>query len=457
MSIVFNTLFLTTLFLFSFTNSWSQATLPFTYDYGKPGTSVNGLTQSGLGIDYSTSPKMKFDNAQDYLILNFSGVPGKLSFKIEWNQGSSGLTRFSGNFILQESIDGINYTTVQLYNATNGTPLTNTVTVNETFTNLLPATRYLKWIYTSKTNGNIGIGAISLNAGINPVFNVSTNALSGFSYSIGNGPSSEQSFTVGGSSLYDNIILAPSANYEISIGTGNSFIATNPVTLVQINGEVLPTVVYSRLKQGLSVGNYYENITLMSTNANSVSITCNGKVTPNPTIILTDITDPTLNTIQESPVSQTINVSGANLSANLSLALSGVDSGLFSLSQYSVNQYSGIASNTVVTITYSPVSTGSNTATLIMTSAGAMPVTRTLYGNSTFSTETNSLKSNFIITAENGNVVFLANVGETVEIYNAIGQKVLQKQTVDGVNKISINYHGVFTVRIGHRVAKVIL
>jgi hypothetical protein len=253
-SISFNPVFLNIIFLISSMNVRSQATLPFTYDNGKPGLSVNGLTQSGLGSDYATSPKMKFDTTQDYLILNFSGVPGALSFKIEWNQGSSASSRFPGDFILKESVDGITYTTVQLYNATNGTPLKNSVTVTETFTHLFPATRYLKWIYTSKTNGNIGIGAISLDTGINPDLNVSTNVLDGFKYLIGNGPSPEQNFTVGGSSLYENIIITSPTNFEISKGTGNSFIATNPVTLFQTLGTIEGTVVYARLKQGLSVG-----------------------------------------------------------------------------------------------------------------------------------------------------------------------------------------------------------
>ena len=455
-SISFNPLFLIILFLISGINVWSQATLPFIYDSGNPGSSVNGLTQSGLGSDYATSPKMKFDTTQDYLILNFSGVPGALSFKIEWNQGSSASSRFPGNFILQESVDGITYTTVQLYNATNGTPLKNTVTANEIFTHLFPATRYLKWIYTSKTNGNIGIGAISLSTGINPVLNVSTNALDGFKYSIGNGPSPEQNFTIGGSSLFENIIITTPTNFEISKGTGNSFIATNPVTLVQADGAVVKTFVYVRLKQGLSVGNYSGNITLMTANTNLIPVACSGAVTPLPTIVMTDITDITLNTIQGTPVTQTINVSGANLNGNLSLQLSGVNTGLFSLSQYSVTQNSGIASNTVVTITYVPILTGSNTAALIMSSEGAIPVTRTLYGNSSISTDVNSLRSSFVINVENNNIIFMANAGEIVNLYNAVGQKLLQKQAVDGVNKISINFHGVILIKIGQRVSKVI-
>ena len=449
--------FLITLILVGSIHLWSQAILPFAYDSGNPGTSVTELSQSGLGTDYLTSPKLKFDNEQDYLILNFSGVPGSLSFKIKWNQGPSAPARFSGSFILLESVDGINYTIVQLYNATNGTPLKNAVTVTETFKNLSPATRYIKWIYASKTNGNIGIGDLSLNSGKTPILNVSTNVLNELNYFIGSGPSQEQSFTVGGSLLYDNILVTPPVNYEISKSTGKSFIATNPVALIQTSGNIASTVVYIRLKQGLSVGNYPGSVSVKSVNASPFSVACNGKVTSNPTFIVTDITNLTLNTTRGTPVSQTINVSGANLSADVKFALSGVDAGLFSLSQYSVNLNFGTAPNSILTITYTPLSIGTNTAELIITSTGAMPVTRTLYGNSTISTETNSLKSTLISTVVNGRVFFMAHAGDSLEIYDAIGQKLLQKKAEEGVNEIHLNFHGVLLVRIGKIVTKVIL
>jgi len=73
-NILFKPVFLITLFLVGSIHLWSQAILPFAYDSGNPGTSVTGLSQSGLGTDYSASPKLKFDNEQDYLILNFSGT-----------------------------------------------------------------------------------------------------------------------------------------------------------------------------------------------------------------------------------------------------------------------------------------------------------------------------------------------------------------------------------------------
>ena len=434
-----------------------QATLPFNYDSGKPVTTVTGFTQSGLGTDYAASPKMKFDTQGDYLILNFSGTPGALSFKIVWNQNTS-TTRFPGDFILQESSDGVNYTTVQTYNTTSGTALTNGASVTETFTTLLAITRYLKWVYSAKTNGNIGIGAISLAAGSTGMVNVSTTVLNGFSYTAGSDPSGELSFVVNGSALINNINITPPADYEISIGTGVTFVATNPVTLTQSGGIVNNTTIYTRLKRGLVAGNYNENISVFSAGANSGSIACSGTVTPNPTVTLTDVSDPILNTVQGSPVFQTINVSGVNLSADLGLSITGADAGLFSLSQYVVAETGGSAPNTVVTITYTPTLVGSNTATLTMSSPVAMVVQRTLYGNSTVATnDLNEPKSSFFISVINGNVIFNSIAGETVEIYNSIGQMLIQQLTVDGENTIHVPTHGIILVKVGNKVAKAIL
>ena len=453
---LFKIVFLVSMLSIVLNNTRGQATLPFNYDNGNPSTDINGLTQSGLAVDYSTSPHMKFDTSGDYLILNFTGVPGILSFKIKWNQGSTA-TRFPGIFTIQESEDGITYSTVQLYDSTNGTALVNATTSIEVFSTLSPATHYLRWMYTSKTNGNIGIGAISLTAGINPILNISTNTLNGFTYITGGGPSSEQSFTVSGSLLNSNIVLTPPADFELSNGSGASFVATNPITLTQANGIVAGTTIYSRLKTGLNTGIYTENISVSSVGANINTITCSGTVTANPTITLFDITNPTLNTVQGSSVSQTVNVSGVNLSTDVDLSISGPDAGLFSLSQYSVSPSGGNVANTVVTITYSPKSSGSYSAILMMSSPGAMPVIQKLNGISSIATENNSLKTSSSIAVVNGNILFLSNAGETVEIYNPIGQKIIQKLTIDGMNTIHVSEHGVLILKVGNKVTKVIL
>ncbi|MDR0681716.1 MAG: hypothetical protein LBG15_07715, partial [Dysgonamonadaceae bacterium] len=177
---------------------FGQAALPFSYDGG--GTSLSmGLTASGLGSDYSSSPKMKFDNSSDYLILNFDEAPGALSFDIKWNRSSTTASRFPGTFTLYESDSGSTYTVVQTYNSTSGTALTNAKVVSESFITLKSTTRYIKWEYTNKEDGNIGIGNIRLDK-FTPVYTIQ--------YSINGSISIEKSYVREGSAI-DNFPIIP--------------------------------------------------------------------------------------------------------------------------------------------------------------------------------------------------------------------------------------------------------
>lgn len=61
------------------------------------------------------------------------------------------------------------------------------------------------------------------------------------------------------------------------------------------------------------------------------------------------------------------------------------------------------------------------------------------------------------IYASNGKVVFSAKAGETVEIYNAVGQKLVSELAVEGLNTIPATAKGILLVKVGNRIAKVIL
>ena len=122
------------------------ATLPFEYD-GNGTSAPTGLTVSGLGT-YNNSPKMKFDDTGDYLILKINEAPGILSFDIKGNGFSD------GTFNVQISPNGSDYTNIATY-----TVLGETQT--KTF-NLPTSTRYIKWVYTKKVNGNVALGNIGL-------------------------------------------------------------------------------------------------------------------------------------------------------------------------------------------------------------------------------------------------------------------------------------------------------
>ena len=132
------------------------AELPFEYDGGRNGiTNTPGLTTTGLSTDYSSSPLMKFAAANNAVVLHFDEQPGKLTYDIKGNP-ASGKSSIEGEFVVQTSEDGENYTDLKSY-----TTLGNTVK-SEEFTNLGENVRYIKWLYKSRTSGNVALGNIKL-------------------------------------------------------------------------------------------------------------------------------------------------------------------------------------------------------------------------------------------------------------------------------------------------------
>ncbi len=128
------------------------AELPFEYDGNGSGTLPAGFTVSGLGT-YNSSPKMKFDTTGDYAILKFNERPGKLTFDVKGNPSDG---TWAGTFKVQTSVNGSTYTDLASYDN-----LTTTVQ-NEEFDNLADNIRYIKWIYSVKTSGNVALGNIKL-------------------------------------------------------------------------------------------------------------------------------------------------------------------------------------------------------------------------------------------------------------------------------------------------------
>jgi hypothetical protein len=132
----------------------SVATLPFAFNGGKNDIdTIDGLTQDGLGsynnsAANATTP-LKFDNTGDWLLLHFNEQPGILTFDITGN-GFSG-----GTFTVQASVDGVTYSDLASY-----TELGTTTT--KEINNIGEDVRYIKWIYTNKASGNVGLGSITL-------------------------------------------------------------------------------------------------------------------------------------------------------------------------------------------------------------------------------------------------------------------------------------------------------
>ena len=115
------------------------------------------------------------------------------------------------------------------------------------------------------------------------VVTVTPLALTGFNYTVGDGPSAEQSFTVTGLNLSGNITVTGATDFEISLASGDDFNAQTTLTLTPVDGNVEETTVYVRMKAGLAVGNYNnENIVITCADVNNINVTCSGSVSAAP-------------------------------------------------------------------------------------------------------------------------------------------------------------------------------
>ena len=191
-----------------------------------------------------------------------------------------------------------------------------------------------------------------------PTITTSVSSLTGLSYIVGNGPSAEQSFTVGGTQLTNNISIAPPTNYEISLTSGAGFSPTTPIVLTQTGGTVTTTTIYVRLKAGLPASNYnLENISATSTGATTMNIVCSGSVTtPTITTSTNSLSDFNYDFGSGPSAEQLFTVSGISLTADLVVS---------SPTNYEISLTSGAG--------FSP------TTPIVLTQTGGTVATTTIY------------------------------------------------------------------------------
>jgi len=277
-----------------------------------------------------------------------------------------------------------------------------------------------------------------LNVVSGPVLIVSPSSLNDFIYGAGAGPSAEKSFTVRGSLLTSNLIVTSSANYEISTTSGNLFEAINPIELTPVDGVVAERVIYARLKAGMIVNNYSGDITITSAGATSKNIICSGSVTCANSNIHFDVV--TVNkTIGDAAFTQIA------YSANTAPIL-------YSSSQEAVAMVDAMTGEVSYTGFGSAIITASQE---VGEGYCAKSASYTLIRTDT-STGLNELVVPLKVWVKYGVIYFSASSGENVVVYNTVGQKLLSRTSVEGLNSISLGQHGVVFVKVGNHITKVI-
>lgn len=220
--------FITTLFLLLFGHGvWGQASLPVNASFSTvtssgAGTMPTGFSQSGLG-GYSGS--LKFDTQGDYLILNFSGTAGVLSFNIGVNNAFPGTIPSGATFTVQQSIDGSTWDDISSYSNVAGGVKTLNVSNNN---------QYLRWIYTIKPSGtNLALKDIILNSIPTWTGATSTDWNTASNWNPANVPTSN-----------DNVIIPTSGITNFPVVSGLTIAAGSTMTLnantrLTVNGNIV--------------------------------------------------------------------------------------------------------------------------------------------------------------------------------------------------------------------------
>jgi len=140
--------------LVSFTG-FAQAILPTSWSFTTT-TLPTGWTENEA-VFYTASgntpPAKKFDSTGDNLVIHFASNPGNLTYYLAGNSFTG------GTFTVEESEFGTTWTALHTFTA----PPAGTYTQ---FTDVpLSTSRYIRFIYTNKSAGNIGLDDVNIAAG----------------------------------------------------------------------------------------------------------------------------------------------------------------------------------------------------------------------------------------------------------------------------------------------------
>lgn len=334
----------------------------FTLAKGKPFINTpSPTTLSGFSYYYGNGPsaEQSFTISSRYLIDNLI-IQAPTNYEVSAYPGAYFVPNSSISFLVSE---GVTNTTVYVR-------LKAGLNVGNYNTEIVTASSTNAVNKTVTCNGNV------LNA---PTINISTSTLSNFGYVFGNGPSAEQStLTVSGTNLIGNITVSAPTDYEISKTSGSGYASS--LTFTPSSGSVSTQTVYVRLKSGLNIGSYNENIAFTASSAVTKYVDCEGAVSTSTVIVSTTTLAGFIYNLNGGPSGyQSFTVSGQNLSGNIILtaptnfAISTSAGGTYGSTLTLTRSGSSVANTTIYAKMNSGLAVGTYGPTnLTITSTGAV-------------------------------------------------------------------------------------
>ena len=193
-------------------------------------------------------------------------------------------------------------------------------------------------------------------------------------YSNSGSPSEEQSYTVSGSDLMDDITITAPSDFEISENSGSGF--GSSITLNQSGGSVVETTIYVRFNRA-NAGTSSGDITHTSSGATQQDVAVSGTAYSDPTIVITgtplnDFTGETGSPSDE----QSYSVSGYNLGGDIIITAPtdfeiSENSGSGFTSLITLVQSGGTVSETTIFVRFNRSSAGSSNGNITHASSGA--------------------------------------------------------------------------------------
>jgi hypothetical protein len=190
--------------------SWGQATLPVsrtTWDVSPLGWTDSPLDSYLTTFACSTNNGAKFDTTGDTKIVQFGSAPNQLSFVVKSNSTSS------STLLIEESIDGVSYTTVVSLNGTANLP--TTCTTKGPYT-LNTSTRFVRWTFTKGTS-NLTMDDVIISVQTGPISVTSGDWNVGSTWSTGTVPLDSDNVTIStGHIVHTNTSLTRNGNTQVN-------------------------------------------------------------------------------------------------------------------------------------------------------------------------------------------------------------------------------------------------
>ncbi len=277
-----------------------------TYYYRVDGTPANGGTFNVLDFTYGALQLLDGQGTCNGGAALSTLVPfgtysttASTTPTINVSGAVSGLDYFEGNGPSNEdtfTVSGINLTadinvaapTNFEISLTTGSGFGSSVTVTQsggTATTTTVYARLISGLSANTYNGDVtasSTGATSQTVALSGTVSPATpqitigGTVNPLNYTLGNGPSNEDSFGVSGLFLTTDITVTAPTNFEVSLTTGSGFGPS--VTVPQTGGTAPNTTVYVRLAAGLGVNAYSGDVTASSTGASNQTLSVEGNV-----------------------------------------------------------------------------------------------------------------------------------------------------------------------------------